>query len=86
MLKSLTILLVSVPLPCFPHLSHASRDTSVVNGEILYFLYMRHKNGNIAFPLFVSCRAWPRSSFIYPVKGKMFMALIVTHISFSTSE
>jgi hypothetical protein len=58
MLRSVTVLPVSVSLPCFRYMSRACRDIYVVNGEILYFLYFRHKSGNIVFPLFNFCRAW----------------------------
>jgi hypothetical protein len=75
------------PSALFPvNVSHMSRYTSVVNGEILYFLYFRHKKGNIVFPLFILCRAWHRTSFIYHVKGEVFMSLVVTHTSVRTSE
>ena len=47
MLRLLTVLPVAVPLPCFRYLCRTCRDTYVVSGEILYFLYFRHKNGNI---------------------------------------
>lgn len=83
MFRSLTVLPVTVPVPCCRYMSHICRDTSVVNGEILYFL---HRNGNIVFPLLMSCRAWYRTSFTYLLKGEMFMALDVTHTSVSTSE
>ena len=51
MLRSLNVLPVSVAVLCFRYLSHTCRDTSVVNGEILYFFYFSHKKRNCSFSL-----------------------------------
>jgi len=82
MSRSLTALPVSVALPCFRYMSRACRDISVVKGEILYFLYFRHKSGNIVFPLFILCRVWYRTSFTYLVKRRdVYVVSCNTHLS-----